>query len=101
MARIREHRQARRAVGSPIEIGSGGKFPDIPFILEMKDYGKMSKVELLAWIEKLKSKHATQTQSQRARAASALRDSAERLRAKAAPLSRSAAPAVDRRESSA
>jgi len=81
MAKTREHRRLRRAVGSPIEIGSGGDFPDISFIWEMKDYRKMSKVELLAWIEKLKSKHATQTQSQRARAASALRDSAERLRA--------------------
>jgi PAS domain S-box-containing protein len=47
----------------------------------MKDYRKMSKDELLAWIEKLKSRHTTQTRTQRKRAASALRDSEERLRA--------------------
>ena len=71
-----------------IEIGSGAGFPDIPFILEMKEYRKMSRAELLAWIEKLKSKHATQTRARQARsqarqkvAASALRDSGERLRA--------------------
>lgn len=81
MGKIREQRQLLRSVKNRIEIGSGGKFPDIPFILEMKDYRKMSKAELLAWIEKLKSKHATRTQTQRKRAASALRDSAERLRA--------------------
>ena len=81
MGKIREQRQLLRSVKNRIEIGSGGKFPDIPFILEMKDYRKMSKVELLAWIEKLKSKHATRARSQRERAASALRDSEERLRA--------------------
>jgi len=71
-----------------IEIGSGAGFPDIPFNFEMKDYRKMSRAELLAWIEKFKSKHATRTKTQRARsqarqkeAASALRDSGERLRA--------------------
>ncbi len=41
----------------------------------------MSKAELLAWIAKFKSKHATRTRAQRARAESALRDSGERLRA--------------------
>jgi PAS domain S-box-containing protein len=81
MGKIREQRQSLRSVKNRIEIGSGGKFPDIPFILEMKDYRKMSKVELLTWIEKLKSKHATRTRTQRERATSALRDSAERLRA--------------------
>jgi PAS domain S-box-containing protein len=81
MARIREHRQPRRAARGRIEIGSGGDFPDSSFIWEMKDYRKMSKAELLAWIEKLKSKHATRTRTQRKHAASALRDSAERLRA--------------------
>jgi len=81
MARNREHRRTRRAGGSRIEIGSGGDFPDISFIWEMKDYRKMSKAELLAWIEKLKSKHAARSRTQRKRAASALRDSAERLRA--------------------
>ena len=81
MVKIREPRHSRLAARSRIEIGSGGVFPDIPFILEMKDYRKMSKAELLAWIEKLKSKHATRTRTQRERATSALRDSAERLRA--------------------
>ncbi len=81
MARICEHRRSRHAARSRIEIGSGGDFPDISFIWEMKDYRKMSKAELLAWIEKLKSKHATQTRTHREQAASALRDSAERLRA--------------------
>ncbi len=63
------------------EIGSGAGFPDIPFILEMKDYRKMSRAGLLAWIEKFKSRHATRTRAQQQRAAAALRDSAERLRA--------------------
>ncbi|MGD0744341.1 MAG: PAS domain S-box protein [Verrucomicrobiota bacterium] len=54
----------------------------------MKDYRKMSRAGLLAWIEKLKSKQATRTKVQQARsqtrqkqAASALRDSGEQLRA--------------------
>ena len=47
----------------------------------MKDYRKMSKAELLAWIQRLRSKHATRTRAQRRQAASDLRDSAERLRA--------------------
>ncbi len=64
-----------------IEIGSGAGFPDIPFILEMKEYRKMSRAELLAWIEKFKSKQATRTKAQQQRAAAALRDSEERLRA--------------------
>jgi PAS domain S-box-containing protein len=63
------------------EIGSGAEFPDIPFILEMKEYRKMSRAELLAWIEKFKSRHATRTRAQQQRAAAALRDSEERLRA--------------------
>jgi len=41
----------------------------------------MSKAELLAWIKQLRSKHASRTQAQHRQAASALRDSAERLRA--------------------
>ncbi len=69
------------AAGDRIEIGSGGEFSDIPFIWEMKDHRKMSKAELLAWIEKLKSKHTRRTRTHRKRAASALRDSEERLRA--------------------
>ena len=64
-----------------IEIGTGAGFPDIPFILEMKDYRKMSRAELLAWIEKFKSRQATRTRAQQQRAAAALRDSEERLRA--------------------
>ena len=81
MPKFRELRQARRADRGRIEIGSGGDFPDISLIGEMKDYRKMSKAELLSWIEKLKSRHATRSRTQRRRAASALRDSAERLRA--------------------
>ena len=47
----------------------------------MKDYRKMSRAELLAWIAKFKSKQATRTRLQQQRAAAALRDSEERLRA--------------------
>ena len=47
----------------------------------MKDYRKMSRTELLAWIQQLRSRHATRTRTQRRQAASDLRDSAERLRA--------------------
>jgi two-component system sensor kinase FixL len=64
-----------------IEVGIDASFPDSFFALEMKDYRKMSKAELLAWISRLRSRHALRTRSQRRRAASALRDSAERLRA--------------------
>jgi len=41
----------------------------------------MSRAELLAWIEKFKSKQATRTKAQQQRAATALRDREERLRA--------------------
>ena len=41
----------------------------------------MSRTELLAWIQRLRSRHATRTRTQRRQAASDLRDSAERLRA--------------------
>ena len=41
----------------------------------------MSKARLLAWIKQLRSRHATRTRTHRRQAASALRDSAERLRA--------------------
>jgi len=64
-----------------IEVGIGAGFPDSFFALEMKDYRKMSKAELLAWIRRLRSRHATRTRTQRQQSASALRDSAERLRA--------------------
>lgn len=88
MAQTHQPRRAERAAGRRIGIGSGADFPDIPFIWEMKDYRKMSKAELLAWIEQLKSSHARQARTQRIRSnarqkaiASALRDSGERLRA--------------------
>jgi PAS domain S-box-containing protein len=78
MARIRE----TPAAGCPvIEVGIGADFPDSFFALEMKDYRKMSKVELLAGIKQLRSKHTLRSQAQRRQAASTLRDSAERLRA--------------------
>jgi two-component system sensor kinase FixL len=64
-----------------IEVGIGAGFPDSFFALEMKDYRKMSKAELLAWIRQLRSRHATRTRTQRQQSGSALRDSAERLRA--------------------
>lgn len=64
-----------------IEVGINGDFPDSFFALEMKDYRKMSKPELLARIQQLRSRHATRNRTQRERSASALRDSAERLRA--------------------
>jgi PAS domain S-box-containing protein len=64
-----------------IEVGIGAGFPDSFFALEMKDYRKMSKAELLAWIHQLRSRHATRTRAQRQRANTALGDSAERLRA--------------------
>jgi len=41
----------------------------------------MSKAELLAWIKQLRSQHVTRSRAQRQKAASKLRDSAERLRA--------------------
>ncbi|MGB7767776.1 MAG: PAS domain S-box protein [Verrucomicrobiia bacterium] len=47
----------------------------------MKDYRKMSKAELLAWIKQLRTRHAKRTRARHRQAASALRDSAERLRA--------------------
>ena len=62
-------------------VGIAGKFPDSFFIREMKDYRKMSKAELLAWIGKLKSSHAARRRKEKRRAMSTLRDSAERLRA--------------------
>ncbi|HMP83674.1 MAG TPA: PAS domain S-box protein [Verrucomicrobiota bacterium] len=63
-------------------------FPDSFFSRDMKDYRKMSKAQLLAWIGKLKSSHASQTRAhkaaskaQRAIAKSELRDREARLRA--------------------
>jgi two-component system CheB/CheR fusion protein len=64
-----------------IEVGTGANFHDSFFILDMKDYRKMSKAELLAQIRHLRSRHAMRSRAQRRQTASALRDSAERLRA--------------------
>jgi len=69
------------ATGHSFEVGIGSGFPDSFFALEMKDYRKMSKAELLAWIRQLRSRHVMRTRTRRRQAASALRDSAERLRA--------------------
>jgi two-component system CheB/CheR fusion protein len=65
----------------PFAIGIGADFPDSFFTLEMKDYRKMSRAELLGWIKQLRSRHVTRTRTHRRQAASDLRDSAERLRA--------------------
>jgi PAS domain S-box-containing protein len=62
-------------------VGIDADFPDSFLALEMKDYRKMSKAGLLAWIKQLRSRHASRSRVQRRQAASALRDSAERLRA--------------------
>ena len=64
-----------------IEVGSQGDFADIFAIREMKDYRKMSRKELLEWIELLRSKHARRSRTQKQRAAAALHDREERLRA--------------------
>lgn len=64
-----------------IEVGTGADFHDSFFILDMKDYRKMSKTELLAQIRHLRSRHTMHSRVQRRQTASALRDSAERLRA--------------------
>lgn len=64
-----------------IEVGSEADFADSFFIREMKDYRKMSRAELLAWIEQLRSKHARRSKSQKRQAAAALHDREERLRA--------------------
>ncbi|MGA2683846.1 MAG: PAS domain S-box protein [Verrucomicrobiota bacterium] len=69
------------ATGHAFEVGISAGFPDSFFALEMKDYRKMSKAELLAWIRQLRSRHVMRTRTQRRRAATALGDSAERLRA--------------------
>jgi len=47
----------------------------------MKDYRKMSRVELLAWIEKLKSSHSRRTRSHKQKSAAALLEQEARLRA--------------------
>jgi PAS domain S-box-containing protein len=65
----------------PIEIGSHDGFADSFYIREMKDYRKMSRSGLLAWIEKLKSTHTHHTRSQKQKADDALREHDARLRA--------------------
>jgi two-component system, LuxR family, sensor kinase FixL len=72
----------------PIEIGMDWEFPDSFYAKTMKDYRKMSRAELLAWIGKLKSEHASKTRAhkdtskaQRARAEAELRDREARMRA--------------------
>jgi two-component system sensor kinase FixL len=57
------------------------QFPDTFFIVEMKDYRRLSKAELLKRIETLKTQHARRTKVERAQAAKALRDREARLRA--------------------
>jgi PAS domain S-box-containing protein len=64
-----------------IEVGSGSDFADSLLIREMKDYRKMSRAELLAWIEQLRVRQARRSRAQKQQAAAALSDSAERLRA--------------------
>jgi two-component system sensor kinase FixL len=72
---------ATRNSRHPFAIGIGAGFPDSFFTLEMKDYRKMSRAELLGWIKQLRSRHVTRSRAERRQAASDLRDSAERLRA--------------------
>ena len=64
-----------------IEVGSQAALGDSFFIREMKDYRKMSRPELLAAIEELKSKHARRSRQQVRQAAEALSEREERLRA--------------------
>jgi PAS domain S-box-containing protein len=64
-----------------IEVGSERDFADSFYIREMKDYQKMSRTELLAWIRQLKSKHARRAKTQKQQSAAALHDREERLRA--------------------
>ena len=64
-----------------IEVGSGADFADILGSREMKDYRKMTRSELLSWVEQLRSRHTHQSRKQKRRAAGALADSGERLRA--------------------
>ena len=81
MGQNRKARKAEDAVNGLIDIGIGAEFPDSFLIREMKDYRKMSRVELLACIEDLKSRHALRAKTQKKRAAVAVHDHEERLRA--------------------
>ncbi len=81
MMDVRDTRRPTLATRRSFEVGIGADFTDSFLAPEMKDYRKMSKAELLAWIQRLRSKHATRSRTQRRLAATALRDSAERLRA--------------------
>jgi PAS domain S-box-containing protein len=64
-----------------IAVGSDAGFADSFYIREMKDYRKMSRTELLAWIGQLKTKHARRSKTQKQQAAAALLDREARLRA--------------------
>jgi len=64
-----------------IEVGSEAGLADSLCIREMKDYRKMSRTELLAAIEELKSKHARRAKQQKRQVAVALSEREERLRA--------------------
>jgi len=64
-----------------IAVGSGPDLADSFLIREMKDYRKMSRTELLAWVGQLKSRHARRSRTQKNQAAAALAESAGRLRA--------------------
>jgi PAS domain S-box-containing protein len=64
-----------------IEVGSQDDFADSLCIRDMKDYRKMSKAELLGWIEELKSKHVRRSRKQKRLAEAELHDREERLRA--------------------
>ncbi len=64
-----------------IAVGSDADFADYFFIREMKDYRKMSRAELVAWIGEIQSKHARRARTEKRRAAAALHDREERLRA--------------------
>ena len=62
-------------------VGSEAGFADSFFISEMKDYRKMSRNELVAWVEQLRLKQARRSKTQRRQAKEALSDNTERLRA--------------------
>ena len=78
---VRDTRHPTLATRHSFAVGIGAEFTDSFLALEMKDYRKMSKAELLAWVQRLRSRHATRSRTQRRLNATALHDSAERLRA--------------------
>jgi PAS domain S-box-containing protein len=64
-----------------IQVGSQPDFADSFAVPEMKDHRKMSRKELLDWVEQLRSKHARRSSHQKRQAAEALHEREERLRA--------------------